>query len=110
MKVMHLEAHSIEGISGVAMALLLDEARIERIRVDVAQIDAGASLPRHQAGQRQLFYVVSGAGRVAAEDNSEVPVGPGSMVEWQEGEWHTSWADSAMTVLIIQSRAACGNP
>lgn len=50
MNVMHLGASAVEGLSGVAMTLLLDETRIERIRVDVAQIDAGASLPRHQAG------------------------------------------------------------
>lgn len=108
MKVMHLGASAVEGLSGVAMTLLLDETRIERIRVDVAQIDAGASLPRHQAGQLQRFYVVSGAGRVAGEGDVEVPVGPGSMAEWQKGEWHTSWADSAMTVLIVQSHTQRG--
>lgn len=106
MKVTQFAANTGEGIPGMATTLLLHETRIERIRMDVAQIDSGASLPRHQAGQRQLFYVVSGAGRVAAEDDLEVPVGPGSIVEWQKGEWHTSWADSAMTVLIIQIRGA----
>ncbi|WRS30622.1 cupin domain-containing protein [Actinomycetaceae bacterium MB13-C1-2] len=96
----------VPGATGVSMSMLLDQTRLERVRVDIAVLDEHSSLPRHRAGQNQLFYVVSGTGRVAGADDVEVPVGPGTLVEWQAGEEHTSWAYTRMTVLIIQERSA----
>lgn len=77
-----------------------------RTRVDLAVLPAGASLPRHAAGPAQTFYVVEGCGRVAGSDDVEVVVGPGESVTWEPGEEHTSWADTPMTIVIIQSRTA----
>ncbi len=88
------------------MGLLWPGTAPELVRVDVAVLAPGASLPRHPAGREQGFYVVSGQGRVAGDDDVEVPVGPGSLVTWSAGEQHTSWADTAMTVVIIQRRSA----
>lgn len=105
MKVRVVRFDTVPGAAGVSMAMLLDQTQLERVRVDVAVIAEGSSLPKHRAGQHQLFYVVSGTGRVAGADDIEVPVGPSSLVEWQTGEEHTSWADSRMTILIIQERS-----
>ena len=102
---MRLEEHSptpLDGVSGVAMSLLTSGTSPERVRVDVAVLDAGASLPKHPAGREQVFHVVSGNGRVAGDDDIEHEVCAGSTVTWAVGERHTSWADSPMTVVIIQ--------
>jgi quercetin dioxygenase-like cupin family protein len=89
-------------VAGVAMSLLMSGTTTGRIRVDVAVLDAGASLPKHPAGREQVFHVVSGNGRVAGDDDIEHEVHAGSTVTWAGGERHTSWADSPMTVVIIQ--------
>ncbi|MFZ1382233.1 MAG: cupin domain-containing protein [Scrofimicrobium sp.] len=105
MKVRVVGFEDVPGAAGVSMAMILDQTQLERIRVDAAVLEYGSSLPKHRAGQHQLFFVVSGTGRVAGADDIEVPVRPGSLVEWQPGEEHTSFADSRMTVLIIQERS-----
>ena len=93
---------SIDGLPGAAMAALADTPVAERTRVDLAVIEPGASLPRHPAGRAQTFAVVTGTGRVAGPDDVPVPIGPGWVATWQAGEEHTAWADTAMTVLIVQ--------
>lgn len=95
----------LDGVPGVAMSLLSPGTSAEQVRVDVAVLEAGASLPKHPAGREQVFYVVSGRGRVAGDDDDEHAVSAGSVVVWSPGEQHTSWADSAMTVVIVQRRA-----
>lgn len=95
----------VPGVEGVVLAQLLDLVQVERVRVEIAILENEFFLPKHRAGQHQVFYVVSGAGRVAGADDEEISLGPGSLVEWQAGEEHTSWADSKMTVLIVQERS-----
>lgn len=63
-----------------------------------------SALPKHPAGPDQLFSVVTGQGSVATSDDVRVPVGPGDAVRWSPGEEHTSWAETDMTVLIVQHR------
>lgn len=87
------------------MSLLNSGQESEYVRVDIAMLEPGSSLPKHPAGREQGFYVVSGRGRVASSDDVEFPVGPGSLVEWKPGEEHTSWADERMIVVIIQRRS-----
>ena len=96
----------LEGVPGVAMSMLAPGTTAELVRVDLAVIEPGASLPRHPAGRDQVFVVVSGRGRVATDDDVEHQVRAGSVVRWSAGEQHTSWADTTMTVVIIQRRAA----
>mgnify|MGYP000038171002 CR=1 FL=1 len=96
----------LEGVPGVAMSMLTPGTSAERVRVDVAVVEAGGSLPRHPAGREQVFYVVSGHGRVAGEDGVEHPITPGTAAVWSRGEQHTSWADAPMTVVIIQRAPA----
>lgn len=104
MQVEHVELSLLDGAPGVAMSMLSPGTTAEHVRVDVAVIEAGASLPKHPAGREQVFFVVSGAGRVAADDDVEHPVRAGSLVVWSAGEAHTSWADTRMTVVIVQRR------
>jgi mannose-6-phosphate isomerase-like protein (cupin superfamily) len=87
---------------GIGMSLLADSSTQARTRVDVATLAPGSSLPRHPAGADQVFHVVSGVGRVAADDGVEHPVTAGTIVRWSRGEHHTSWADTEMTVVIVQ--------
>ena len=102
MRVERVSMTELDGAPGAAMGLLSASGTAERVRVDVAVLEAGASLPRHPAGREQVFYVVSGRGRVAGGDDVAVDIGPGWAATWEAGEVHTSWADSAMTVLIVQ--------
>ncbi len=84
------------------MRLLLDAASTRGVRVDIETMAPGSSLPRHRAGRDQVFYVVEGSGRVAGPDDVPVPVAAGQAARWERGEEHTSWADTPMTVLIVQ--------
>ena len=92
----------LDGLPGVAMSPLMSGTSAGRVRIDVALLDAGASLPKHPAPREQVFHVVSGNGRVAGDDDVEHYVRAGTTVTWAVGEQHTSWADSPMIVVIIQ--------
>ncbi|MGO1227319.1 MAG: cupin domain-containing protein [Brachybacterium sp.] len=96
----------LDGVLGVAMTHLLELGRTEGTHVHLARLAAGSSRPRHPAGPDQLFHVVSERGSVATSDDVRVPVGPGDSVRWTRGEEHTPWAETGMTVLIVQHRAA----
>lgn len=102
MRVDRLPVVELDGAPGVAMGLLSPGTSAQRVRVDVATLEAGASLPKHPAGREQVFYVVSGQGRVAGDGDVAQEVRAGSVVLWAQGEHHTTWADSPMTVVIIQ--------
>ncbi|WP_250444656.1 cupin domain-containing protein [Actinotalea sp. C106] len=104
MRLAQLALIDLDGAPGVAMSLLSPGTSPQHVRVDLAVLQPGASLPKHPAGQEQVFYVVSGEGRVAADDDVEHRVSAGWAVTWEPGEQHTSWADTAMTVVIIQRR------
>lgn len=94
----------LPGAQGVAMLMLADGREPTHTRIDIAHLKQGASLPKHRAGSTQQFYVISGHGRVASTDDIEHSISPGTLVKWEPGEEHTSWADTDMTVLIIQYR------
>jgi quercetin dioxygenase-like cupin family protein len=86
------------------MTMLTPGTTAELVRVDLAVLEPGASLPKHPAGREQVFVVVAGEGRVSGDDDVEHQVRAGSVVVWSPGEQHTSWADTRMTVAIIQRR------
>lgn len=105
MRIERIERAELDGAPGVALSLLTPGVDAGRVRVDVAFLEPGAALPRHPAGREQVFYVVSGRGRVAGGDDVEHEISGGWAAVWQPGEQHTSWADTAMTVVIVQRTA-----
>lgn len=106
MRITALTLAELEGAPGISMALLNDGHEPACTRIDIAHLERGSSLPKHRAGSAQQFYVISGTGRAAGSDDIEHPIRPGTLVQWQQGEEHTSWADTDMTVIIIQHRTA----
>ncbi len=97
-----LKFEQMPDIPGVEIGALASSMDPVRVRVDVVVLTSGSSLPKHRAGQDQVFHVVAGRGRVAGENDVQYEVGPGSVIEWESGEEHTLWADSDMTVVIYQ--------
>lgn len=89
------------GVDGITMAKV-HGADGGRVRVDVAVLEPGSSLPRHPAVREQLFVVLAGEGRVAGDDDVAVPIGPGQAAVFAVGEQHTSWADTRMHVVVVQ--------
>lgn len=99
-------ATPLDGAPGVDLLPVAPGLDTERVRVDLLHLAPGASLPRHPAGRAQSFLVIDGEGEVAGDDDVRVPVHPGDLVTWEIGEQHTSWASTAMTVLIVQRAPA----
>ena len=104
MRIEQIQPIDLDGVSGITMASLNAGTAVERVKIDVAILQPGSSLPRHAAGREQVFYVVSGNGHVAGEDDIAHPISAGWAAVWGLGEQHTSWADSMMTALIVQRR------
>lgn len=102
MNVTEFDVATLDGAPGVAMSMLAPGTSAERVRVDLAVLEAGSVLPKHRAGCDQAFWVISGVGEVASDDDVRVEVGPGSVVEWDAGEIHTTWATTQLTAVIVQ--------
>lgn len=102
MRIERIEQVPLEGAEGVAMAAVDGSTSAERLQVHLAVLEPGSSLPRHPAGLHQTFYVLHGAGRIAGDDDVEVPISEGWAAVWETGEQHTFWADTRMEVVIVQ--------
>lgn len=104
MRITQRDPVPLDGVPGVALAMLAPGTSPELVRVDLAILAAGSSLPKHPAGRDQTFCVVSGQGEVAGDDDARVTVGPGTVVDWEAGELHTTWATTELTAIIVQRR------
>jgi quercetin dioxygenase-like cupin family protein len=91
------------GSRGVAMAAVPATPEAGEFRVHIAGIEAGGTLGRHPAQTWQLFVVVLGSCRLAADGAEPVEVLPGHAALLAPGEEHQSWADTDVVALIIQS-------
>jgi len=91
------------GSRGVAMAAVPATPTAAEFRVHIAGIEAGGTIGSHQALTWQLFVVVIGSCRVAADGTEPIVIEPGQAVLWSPGEEHQSWADADVVALIIQS-------
>ncbi|WP_402374985.1 cupin domain-containing protein [Isoptericola rhizosphaerae] len=106
MLIEQLTLSPLDGAAGVAMTMLAPGLDSEQVRVDIAVLEPGSSLPKHPAGRDQAFYVVAGTGQVAGDDDVPADVGPGDLVTWEAGEQHTTWATTTLTAVIVQRRAS----
>ena len=105
MRIEQISPVGLPGVNGITMAGISDGASAARVKIDIATLQPGSSLPKHPAWCEQIFYVISGHGRVAGDDDIEHPISAGWAAIWDAGEQHTSWADSVMTVLIVQRQS-----
>ncbi|NNU27141.1 cupin domain-containing protein [Isoptericola sediminis] len=96
----------LDGAAGVSMTMLAPGLDTEQVRVDIAVLKPGSSLPKHPAGRDQAFYVVAGTGQVAGDDDVPTDVGPGDLVTWEAREQHTTWAMTTLTAVIVQRRGS----
>ncbi|GAB2462554.1 cupin domain-containing protein [Xylanimonas ulmi] len=72
-------------------------------RVTFARIDAGGTIGAHAAPLAQAFAVVEGSGHVAVADGPRRSVGPGTLIVWEVGEVHQTWATTAMRAVIVET-------
>lgn len=102
MRLVELPPHAITSFdsTGVVMRFL---PAIGGTSVHVAHLAAGGTLGRHAAVRRQLFAVVAGQGEVQVGDEPRRPVGPGTLVRWEPGEVHQTWATTDLTAVIVET-------
>ena len=94
--------HEIDSFDsdGVAMRFL---PTVGGTSIHLARIAAGGTLGRYPAVRRQLFAVVAGRGEVQAGDEPRMPIGPGSLVLWEPGEVHQTWATIDLTAVVVET-------
>jgi quercetin dioxygenase-like cupin family protein len=88
------------GSAGVVMQFL---PTIGGTNVHVAHVAPGGTLGRHPTVRRQLFAVLAGQGEVQVGDEPRQPVGPGTLVLWEPGEVHQTWAITELTAVIVET-------
>ncbi|MDC7121953.1 cupin domain-containing protein [Cellulomonas fimi] len=71
--------------------------------VHVARLDAGGTIGRHRAVRRQVLGVVSGDVEVRTDDEPRVTAGPGTLVVWEPGELHQTWAVTEAVLVIVET-------
>lgn len=89
--------------TGVVMRFLPPVLAADATGVHVAGIAAGGTLGRHPAVRRQVFAVLAGSGRVQTDDDAPVEVGAGTLVVWEPGESHQTWATTDMTAIVVET-------
>lgn len=99
-----IDLKDIDGVDGFAVGMLNAGQDAQFVRVDFAVLRAHTSIPKHPAEREQVFFVVSGEGRVAGDDDVEYPVRAGQAVTWSRLEQHTTWADTDMAAVIVQRK------
>jgi quercetin dioxygenase-like cupin family protein len=91
------------GSTGVVMRFLPPVLAGDATGVHVESVAAGGTLGRHPAVRRQVFAVLAGTGRVQTDDDPPVEVGPGTLVVWEPGEAHQTWATTDMTAVVVET-------
>jgi quercetin dioxygenase-like cupin family protein len=103
-QIFDLPQHEIDAFdsTGVAMRFL---PAIGGTSVHVATMEPGGTLGRHRAVRRQLFAVVAGSGEVQVGDEPRREVGPGTLILWETGEVHQTWALTELTAVVVETTA-----
>jgi quercetin dioxygenase-like cupin family protein len=102
MRLLELPQHDIGSFDsqGVVMRFLPATGGTS---VHLARVAAGGTLGRHPAVRRQLFAVVAGNGEVQVREEPRVPVGPGTVVLWEPGEVHQTWAVTDLVAVVVET-------
>lgn len=53
--------------------------------------------------RRQLFVVIAGHGEVQVGDETRRQVRPGTVILWEPGEVHQTWAISELTAVVVET-------
>lgn len=91
------------GSAGVLMDLLPPLVDAGRTGVSVLRVAAGGTLGRHPAPRRQVFAVLSGAGETCTGDGPRVALRAGTLVVWEAGEVHQTWAVEDLTAVVVET-------
>jgi len=91
------------GSTGVEMDFLPPLTDASTTSVNVAHVAAGGTLGRHPAVRRQVFAVIAGTGEVQVDDEPRVPVTAGTLVVWEPGETHQTWATTDLTAVVVET-------
>lgn len=105
MRLFTIPSRSIDafGSQGVLMSFLPALTAAATTSVNVAHLAAGGTLGRHPAVRRQAFAVVAGTGEVQADDGARRSVGAGTLVVWEPGETHQTWATTDLTAVVVET-------
>lgn len=87
--------------SGVVVDLL--PGLLGESQITVAHVAAGGTIGAHPTAHRQLLAVVSGVGQVRGEDGTVQGIGPGSLVLWDTGESHQTWATTDLVAVVVEA-------
>jgi hypothetical protein len=89
---------------GSANLLLNPIARPDgEVQVVCMRLAPDGQVGQHEAVVPQLFLVVEGAGWVAGEDSTHVPITAGRAAFWQAGERHAAGTETGMTAIVIEA-------
>lgn len=102
MRLLDLPEHEIASFDSVGVAMRFMPGT-GGTSVHLARIAAGGTLGRHPAVRRQLFAVVHGRGEVQVGEEPRLPVGPGTVVLWEPGEVHQTWAVTDLTAVVVET-------
>jgi quercetin dioxygenase-like cupin family protein len=105
MRLFSIPGGSVEAFSsvGVLMQHLPPVTGADTTSVHVARVAAGGSVGRHRAVRRQAFAVLSGSGTVQVDDDPPVRIGAGTLVVWETGELHQTWATTDLLAVIVET-------
>ena len=105
MRLFSLPGGPVEAFSsvGVLMQHLPPVTGADTTSVHVARVSAGGSVGRHRAVRRQAFAVVSGSGTVQVDDGPPVPIEAGTLVVWETGELHQTWATTDLLAVVVET-------
>ncbi|GIG35048.1 cupin domain-containing protein [Cellulomonas pakistanensis] len=105
MRIYDLPVRSLDAFDshGVLMDFLPPVADARATSVSVARVSAGGTLGRHPAVRRQAFAVVAGTGEVQVDEDPRVPVGAGTLVVWETGETHQTWATTDLLAVVVET-------
>lgn len=105
MRVFDIPRYDVDafGSAGVAMDFLPPTTGESETRTNVARIRAGGTLGRHPAVLAQAFAVIEGTARSVTDDGPPVTLAAGTLVVWEPGEVHQTWATTDVLAVVVET-------